>query len=272
MIPLRLAFSPCPNDTFLFHAFVKKLIPHPFALETSLLDIQHLNEGVLAGIPDLSKISFFTLGHILDSYCLLTRGSALGFANGPKIVTGQKGKTIDDLKYGSLGIPGPNTTAYLLYRLMMPAAKKEEFYLYHELVHKLQTREIDFALVIHETRFTLEKEGLYEVCDLGQVWHAQTDLPLPLGCLVAKRSLGEPVIAQIDEALAQSLAYAYAHPQVSDAYILENSQEKDPAIVHAHINLYVNEETCRLSDKGMEAIRYLLRAGHELNLLPQARL
>lgn len=272
MIPLRLAFSPCPNDTFLFHAFVKNLIPHPFALQTSLLDIQQLNEGVLAGLPDLSKISFFTLGHILDSYCLLPSGSALGFANGPKIVSAQKGKTIADLKNGTLGIPGRNTTAYLLYRLLLPAAKYENFCLYHELVHKLQTRNLDFALVIHETRFNLEKEGLYEVCDLGQVWQEQTGLPLPLGCLVAKRSLGERVIAQIHEALIQSLDYAYAHPNAGNAYILEHSQEKDPAIVHAHIALYVNEETRKLSEKGMEAIRYLLRAGQELKLLSYANL
>lgn len=264
---MKLAFSPCPNDTFLFHAFVKNLIHHSFELDTTLADIQDLNQKTLDGIPDLSKISFFTLGKVLEDYCLLPVGSALGHGNGPKIVSAVPYK-IEDLELATLAIPGRNTTAYLLYRLLLPHAKVERFCRYDEIPQLLKKR-ADFGLVIHETRFNLEKAGLYEICDLGALWEQKTGLPLPLGCLVAKRSLGKETLKKLCDALTASYDYAKQNPKASEDYVLEHSQEKNLNIVRAHIDLYVTEETRHLSDKGFKAIQTLLEAGFKAKLLPK---
>jgi 1,4-dihydroxy-6-naphthoate synthase len=264
---MKLAFSPCPNDTFLFHAFVKNLVGHSFELDVMLADIQHLNQRALDSVPDVSKISFFTLGKVLQNYCLLPVGSALGQGNGPKIVSSSPHK-IEDMELGTLAIPGRDTTAYLLYRLLLPHARVERFCRYNEIPQLMQKR-ADFGLVIHETRFNLEKAGLYEVCDLGELWKQKTGLPLPLGCLVAKRNLGKETLKKLCEALVASYDYAKQNPSASAAYVMEHAEEKDPDIIQAHIDLYVNEETRNLSDKGLESIHMLLEEGFKAKLLPK---
>lgn len=262
---MKLAFSPCPNDTFLFHAFVKKLIPHSFELEVTLSDIQVLNQRAMDSIPDVSKISFFTLGKILHNYCLLPVGSAVGFGNGPKIVSRVPHK-IEDLAKSTLAIPGRDTTAYLLYRLLVPHAKVERFCRYDE-VPSLLRKWADYGLLIHETRFNLEKEGLYEVCDLGKMWEEKTGLPLPLGCLVAKRNLGKQTLQTLTDNIIASYDYAKQNPEASHAYTVANSQEKEKDIIQSHIDLYVNSETRGLSDKGFKAVRTLLEEAHKAKLL-----
>lgn len=266
---MKVAFSPCPNDTVLFHAFIKKLVPHNFdEIDVNLADIQILNKQVLDTIPDLSKISFFVLSKVLSKYCLLPVGSALGYGNGPKIVSTSP-KTLKDLPNGTLAIPGQDTTAYLLYRLLTPHAKIERFCRYDEVPKNLRNG-AEFGLIIHETRFNLEKLGLHEVCDLGKLWEKETKLPLPLGGLVSKRSLGKETIQGLSTALIASYDYAKENPEASRDYILENSIEKDPEIIQSHIDLYVNEETRTLSKKGMLAIKTLLEEGAKEKLLPEA--
>lgn len=264
---MKLAFSPCPNDTFLFHAFVKNLIGHSFELDVMLADIQHLNQRTMDNVPDVSKISFFTLGKVLHNYCLLPVGSALGRGNGPKIVSASP-HSIEDIERGTLAIPGRDTTAYLLYRLLLPHAKVERFCRYNE-IPKLLEKRADYGLVIHETRFNLKEAGLHEVCDLGDLWEQKTGLPLPLGCLVAKRSLGKEVLKKLSEALVASYDYAKAHPGESVPYVLEHSEEKDPDVIQAHIDLYVNEETRNLSKQSLEAINLLLDEACKAKLLPK---
>lgn len=264
---MKLAFSPCPNDTYLFHAFVKNLIGHSFELDVMLADIQHLNQRTLDNVPDVSKISFFTLGKVLHNYCLLPVGSALGRGNGPKIVSTAPHK-IEDMKLGTLAIPGRDTTAYLLYRLLLPHARVERFCRYNEVPQLLEKR-ADYGLVIHETRFNLKELGLYEICDLGDLWEQKTGLPLPLGCLVAKRNLGKDVHKQLTDALIASYDYAKANPRESASYVLEHSEEKDPNVIQSHIDLFVNSETRTLSSQSLEAIQLLLEEASKAKLVPK---
>ncbi len=264
---MKIAFSSCPNDTFLFHAFVNKLVDHPFELDVQLADIQELNNTALSSGPDLCKVSFFTLGKILKDYCLLPVGSALGHSNGPKLLA-RRPFDLDDLRNGTIAIPGRDTTAYLLYRLLLPEAKVHKFCRF-DGIPSLLTKWSDYGLMIHESRSqeAIQKAGLYEVCDLGALWMQKTGLALPLGCLVAKRSLGSETLTKLTESLTASLDHARQHPSLSQAYVLQHSQEKDPATIQAHIDLYVNEETRCLSAKGQEAILRLLEEAHRIGLL-----
>ena len=262
---MKLCFSPCPNDTFLFHAFVKGLVPHPFSLDVSLHDIQELNTLALEGKPDVCKISLNTLSKVLDDYCLLPVGTTMGYGNGPKLV-GRRPYDLEDLHLSTLSIPGKGTTAFLLYRILLPQAKVERFCTY-EKVPAFLKKWSDFGLIIHETRFRIDELNLYEICDLGRTWEDETGLPIPLGCLVAKRSLGQEKIRTLTQALQGSLDYARAHPEQSLPYILEHSQEKDPKIVQSHIQLYVNDETRQISDKGIQAIATLFKRGRQVKVI-----
>lgn len=256
---LKLSFSPCPNDTFIFHALVHNLVPHDFTFDVHFADIQELNQGLDLGLPDVSKASFPAIKKNLDQYCFLPVGAALGKGNGPKIVA-KPPFSLDQLPHKSIAIPGKDTTAYSLYQMLCPSAKREHFCLYHEIAGLIQDQKVDCGLIIHETRFVLKELGLVEICDLGQLWETRMQLPLPLGGLVAKKSLGEAKIQALTQAIQASIAFAWRNPELSIPYILEHSAEKKLDVVRSHIELYVNSESFSLSSEGKKAVDIFLSA------------
>src|SRR4029079_5536156 len=54
---LTFGFSPCPNDTFAFHALVHGLVDAPFAVRPVRLDIEELNRRAHSGELELTKLS-----------------------------------------------------------------------------------------------------------------------------------------------------------------------------------------------------------------------
>lgn len=247
---MKIAISPCPNDTYLFHAWIAGLLDAP-PPEVTFADIQELNRLAYKGDFPLIKVSFSSLKRLFPLYELLPVGSALGFNCGPKIVA----KTpfpLKDLPLKTIAIPGKNTTAHLLAKRLLPPLPHKQFCLYHEVGSLIEKEEVECGLIIHETRFTFASHGFFELVDLGALWHEKYALPLPLGCLVIKRDYPEK--RTIIEILRKSLAFALQNPEASRSFILEHSQEKDPLIVARHIETYVTSETEALSEKGKIAI------------------
>lgn len=265
---MRFAFSPCPNDTFMFHALVHGLCDFPVdSLTVELHDIARLNQDILSKKPDISKISVFALGHILDEYVMLPVGGAIGHGNGQKLVACTP-FPLADIAGKRVAIPGRNTTAHFLANLLLGAAKSERFCLYNEVVPLVKSGAVDAGIILHETRFTFEREGLVEIADFGKLWDERFNLPLPLGCVVARRSLGETALCAITTAMQQSLRYAWDHPFASSDYVLQNSIEKDPKIVAAHIDLFVNGESMHVSPAGISAVERMLHLGHKMGFFP----
>lgn len=244
---MRVAFSPCPNDTYLFYAWIHQKISSPLIAEPSYADIQQLNEWALQGAYPLIKISFALLPHILNTYELLPVGAALGHHCGPKIIAKTKRQ-----EFGRIAIPGKLTTAHLLFDRLGLKAEQKHFCRYDEVYKLLHEDTVDAGLIIHESRFTFEKEGFVECLDLGELW---ADL-LPLGCLAIKRDF--PHTPELISTLKRSLEYAHQHPEEAYSYIIQHSQEKDPAVVYNHIKTYVNAESACLSEAGIQAIERLI--------------
>ncbi len=249
---MKVAISPCPNDTYIFHAWIAGLVGTP--PEVTFADIQELNKLSTTGLYPLIKMSYACLDSVSDTYQLLPVGSALGYHCGPKIIS-KKPFSIEALSEMRIAIPGERTTAHLLLNKLLPTPKEKVFCLYHEVADLINKGRVDCGLIIHESRFTFVTQGFCEIVDLGEVWHAQHGLPLPLGCLVIRRDFAEKDL--VIETLQRSLAYARAHPEASTAFILEHAQEKESSIVQAHIKTYVNEESEYLSEKGIQAIEKL---------------
>lgn len=255
---LSCAISPCPNDTFLFYGWIKNLIDHPLELDVSFFDIESLNELGFTNSFSLIKLSCFTLGK-LKAYQPLPIGAALGFHQGPKLIA-KKNFPLKDLEKMTVAIPGKGTTAHLLFQDLLPIPKKKIFCLYHEVFDLLD--EVDAAIVIHESRFTFEKRGFYELADLGTLFSQKYHLPLALGALALKNGEGskkELIIA----GLRKSLIYAKNHPEDALKFVLEHSQEKDLSIINQHISLYVNNETEKLSWQGIKAIEKIFELGRK---------
>jgi 1,4-dihydroxy-6-naphthoate synthase len=266
-VPLSLGYSPCPNDTFIFNALVHGLVPSPCRLNERLEDVETLNRLVLAGELDVSKVSFHLFGHVRDRYCLLRSGGALGRGCGPLLVAAQP-LTIDELRDRPIAVPGEFTTACLLLRLCAPGLSRLLFMPFNEIMPSVARGDVAAGVIIHESRFTYQGLGLVKLLDLGEWWEGETGEPIPLGGIVARRSLGSNLIAALDRSLAASAAHAQANPEAAAAYVRAHAQEVSEEVCAAHIGLYVNRFTLDLGDDGIRAVEVLLGRAGAAGILP----
>jgi 1,4-dihydroxy-6-naphthoate synthase len=261
--PLSLAFSPCPNDTFIFNAWAHGLIAGAPPVDVTFADVDVTNGATERGQFDVAKVSYAALPWLLDGYALLPSGGALGRGCGPLVLTA--GRT--DLRGASVAVPGDRTTAYLLFRLWATGHEigKITVVPFPEIMPAVRAGEFDAGLVIHEARFTYHNYDLTNVVDLGAWWEADTGLPIPLGAILARRSLDTQLLASTVRA---SVEHAFANPSASKAFIAEHASEMDADVQARHIALYVNEFSVNLGDEGYAAIDGLLGRAAAAGLVP----
>lgn len=270
MRTLTLGFSPCPNDTYIFHALVHGLVETgSLAFRERLEDVETLNRLALEGALDVSKVSYHALGFLRDEYVLLRSGGALGRGCGPLVVT-KGAATMADLRGKPIAVPGRYTTAALLLRLFDPTLDTLVYLPFHEIMGAVARGEVAAGVIIHESRFTFSEYGLTRLLDLGEWWEGETGCPIPLGGIVAKRSLGRDVVAAIDRALAESVAHARANPAAAVAYIRSHSQEMSDEVCAAHIDLYVNDFSRQLGSEGEAAVTTLLQRAEVAGVIPRS--
>lgn len=221
--------------------------------EVEYHDIEELNRGVRDRVANISKISCALLPAIDRDYILLDSGAALGRGNGPLLVrrAGFGGQI------RRIAVPGAYTTANALIGKLFPQITDRTPLLFSQIAGSVARGEFDAGVLIHEGRFVYHKLGLELVTDLGEEWEKATSLPLPLGGIVARRTLPEAVRRQVEGLIRQSIDYAFAHPEVSRTYIKEHAQELDDAVIDAHIALFVNEFSRSLGDEGRRAVAAL---------------
>lgn len=258
MRTLTVAFSPCPNDTFAFHALVHGLVEAPFAVEPVLLDIEELNRHGRAGTFDVSKLSFGVLPAVGDRYRMLRSGAALGRGVGPLVVA-RDDRTLADAAAGSIAIPGRDTTAFLLLRLAAPELADVRELRYDRILGAVEHGEVDAGLIIHESRFTYAAHGLRRVADLGEWWEDATGLPIPLAAICVRDDVDGALAGEVERAVRASVEYAFAHPDASREWMREHAQELSDEVCDQHVALYVNEFSIDLGDEGLRAIDRLLQ-------------
>ncbi|NJP67023.1 1,4-dihydroxy-6-naphthoate synthase [Streptomyces spiramenti] len=285
--PLDVAYSPCPNDTFTFHAWSHGLVPGAEPPEVTFADIDVTNGMAERGEGSVLKVSYAVLPWVLEEYTLLPCGGALGRGCGPLVLTrgeddadggGAPGATTAaGLSGRTVAVPSERSTAYLLFRLWaaahVPGGVGEVVVMpFHEIMPAVRDGRVDAGLVIHEARFTYQRFGLHNLADLGEFWEGTTGHPIPLGAIIAKRSLGQERITALTEAIRASVRRAWEEPDASRAYVLAHSQEMEPAVADQHIALYVNEFTADLGEEGFAAVRELLDRAAAEGLVPPVTL
>lgn len=267
---LRIGFSPCPNDTFIFDALVHgKIDTGEIQFEPILEDVETLNEWALEGKLDITKLSFPAFFSTRNHYQLLDAGSALGQGVGPILVTKDTVPlTADQINHRKVLLPGSNTTAHLLFSLAFPAATQKEFLIFSAIEETLQKDSQLLGVLIHENRFTYEKKGLNKIVDLGSFWEENWQVPIPLGGIAIRRSFTYELKKQLEEWIRKSLALAWAnYPQLSP-FIQLHAQEMEEDIMRKHITLYVNEYSRSLGETGQHAINVLFKKYMELQNKP----
>lgn len=272
MHQLTLGYSPCPNDTFIFYALMHGKIPAlPVTLVERLEDVETLNRLALGGELDLTKISYHALGHLRQDYALLRSGGALGRGCGPLVVA-QRATDMHQLRGKKIAIPGQLTTANLLLQLYGEGFENLLVLPFHQIMAAVSSGAAAAGVIIHESRFTYQQHGLQAVLDLGQWWEQDSGCPIPLGGILAKRSLGTELIQQLDNALRRSIEYAFANPQQPQAYIKQHAQELAEAVIRSHIELYVNDFSIDLGAAGIKAIETLFARAEARGIIPACAL
>jgi len=265
---LTLGFSPCPNDTFIFDALVHgRVDAGGLHFRERLEDVETLNQLARAGELDVTKVSYGALPGLLDRYVLLRSGGALGRGCGPLVVA-RRGLTGEELSRARIAIPGRATTGNLLLRLFAPDALEGVEMVYSRIMPAVASGEVDAGLIIHESRITYPDHGLVKVVDLGEWWEQTTGFPIPLGGIVARRSLGRVQHRMVESAIEASVRHAFAHPEDSRAYVREHAQEMSEQVTRQHIDLYVNQFSVDLGDDGEAAVRELFARARAAGVVP----
>lgn len=249
----KIGFSPCPNDTFIFDAMLhNKIDTGNLAFEAVMHDVQMLNQMALAQELPISKISFGVWPLVKEHYDLLDSGAALGVGVGPLLITGTNDST-DIRPTDVVAIPGENTTAHFLFRNAYPGHQQRVFLRYDEIENYVASDKGP-GVIIHENRFTYADKGLHKIADLGDFWERKTGLPIPLGGIVIKKSIPKEIQAAVNDCIRRSVEYSFSkYPELSD-FIRCNAQEMSEDVMRKHIQLYVNEFTKSLGEKGRKAI------------------
>ncbi|MDQ2665712.1 MAG: 1,4-dihydroxy-6-naphthoate synthase [Gemmatimonadota bacterium] len=258
---LTFGYSPCPNDTFAFHAVTHGLIDTPFRVTPILLDIEELNRRAHHGEFDLTKLSVGAFAAVGDRYRLLRSGAALGEGVGPLVVT-RTPMSLENAVRGRVAIPGRETTAFSLLRLAAPTLGEVVELRYDRILAAVANGDVNAGLIIHESRFTYHEHGLHKAVDLGDWWKQETGLPVPLAGICARNDLDADITAAAERAIRASVQYAFDHPDASRAYVQANAQEMSPSVQAQHIALYVNQYSLDIGDAGMQAIGRLVGTRH----------
>lgn len=269
MINISLGYSPCPNDTFIFYAVThNKINTGEFHFDEVLLDVETLNQKALNAELDVTKISCAAFGHLRKDYCLLRSGGALGRGCGPLVVS-KLDYDMEDLCNKRVAIPGNLTTACLLLQLYDDAFRSSSIIPmpFHEIMQAVSRGDVDAGVIIHESRLTYQSYGLSKIIDLGDWWEKETALPIPLGGIIARRSLGDRLIHQIDTVIKHSILYAFNNRKSPVDYIKQHSQELSDDVINQHINLYVNDFSVDLGDEGEKAVMELLSRAEEAEII-----
>ncbi len=257
---LTFGISPCPNDTFIFGALKLGLvnIGEDKGMRFILRDVEELNRLALEGSCDVIKTSVAAYGRVRDRYVLLDSGGALGRGVGPLVVAKDpiSLEANDELL---VAIPGKLTTAYLLFKMAYPSFSGRIIEMrYDEIFDAVESQEVDAGVVIHEGRFTYGERGLIRLMDLGTWWEENTSLPVPLGCILARKDLGEPLIHSIEDAIRESLEFARKDPTCIWDFVKTNAQEMDEEVIYKHIQTFVTEFSISLGEEGRKAIEELV--------------
>lgn len=263
-----IGFSPCPNDTFIFDALVnKKIDTGGLEFEAVLEDVQTLNQWAIEGKLQITKLSFGVLPLVLNAYSLLNSGSALGMGVGPLLIASHEIHS-GDVEKQLIAIPGENTTAHLLFSLKYPGAKNKIFVRYDEVENFVLSGK-GVGVIIHENRFTYHEKGLVKIADLGDYWEQQTGVPIPLGGIVIKKNFEPAMQQKISDLIRKSIEFSYQNYPVVSEYVKMHAQEMDEAVMRKHIDLYVNEYSLNLGEKGHKAVSKLLEVYADINATHQ---
>ncbi|MCB0506827.1 MAG: 1,4-dihydroxy-6-naphthoate synthase [Bacteroidetes bacterium] len=269
MRTLKLAISPCPNDTFIFDALLhKKVDTEGLDFELVFADVEQLNQATFNAQYDITKLSYHAYAYASESYILLRSGSALGNNCSPLLIS-KKALSDEEVAQAKICIPGKYTTANLLFSLKYPSAKQKKFIVFSEIENKVLQDEFDAGVIIHENRFTYDEKGLQKIIDLGEYWETTYQSPIPLGGIAIRRSIDVETQLAVERIIKRSIEFAFDYPDSSKEFVAQHAQEMSAEVCQQHIQLYVNKFSVALGFDGELAVNTLYKIAREKEIIPE---
>jgi 1,4-dihydroxy-6-naphthoate synthase len=265
---ITIGHSPDPDDAFMFYALTHgKLDTAGLTFKEVIQDIESLNHRAVEGELDVTALSVHAYGYVMDKYALLPSGGSFGDRCGP-IVVARKPMEVGELADDRIAVPGTMTSAYLLLKLLLMNFRFEVVP-FDKIMDAVESGEVDAGLLIHEGQITYEQHGLHKVVDLGEWWHADTNLPVPLGVNAVRKDLGKQLMRKISELLTESLQYSLTHRDEAVAYAMKFGRGMDAATTDRFVRMYVNQWTLNMGETGREAIARMLTRAYHAALVPR---
>lgn len=266
---IRVGHSPDSDDAFMFYALTHdKIDTGGLRFVHQLEDIETLNRRALSGELEVSAVSIHAFAHLAGRYALLASGSSMGDKYGPTLIT-REPRTLEEVRGRTIAVPGKLTTAYLALQLCLGKDVPTTVLPFDQILPAVAEGRVEAGVIIHEGQLYYGDKGLHKVLDLGQWWHEQTGLPLPLGGNVVRKDLGEELVLKVARLIKESIVYALEHRQEALEYALRYARDLDPALADRFVGMYVNDWTVDYGPKGREAVRTLLGRAAEAGLVPK---
>lgn len=270
MKKIEIAFSPCPNDCFIFDALIHQRIDtEGYEFVPVMADVETLNIAAFNEQYAVTKLSYHAFAYCCQNYVMLESGSALGHNCGPLLIS-KREISYEEATAGNLfvAIPGKYTTANFLLGLAFPAIEKKIEMTFSMIEEAVLKGDVDAGVIIHENRFTYEQKGLKKIVDLGEWWEKRTARAIPLGGIAIKRGFGEWERRRISDLIGKSVRYAFKNPEASMPFVRAHAQEMDEEVMKKHINLYVNQASINVGEKGRHAVQKMFEMGRQRNVIP----
>src|SRR5437867_9025923 len=267
MQTIRIGHSPDPDDAFMFYALTAGKVRVPgVTVEHGLEDIETLTRRARAAELDVTAVSFATYLLIADRYRLMEPGAWWGKGSGP-ILVAREPIPRGELEQRVTAIAGKHTTSALLLRLYVGDPPLIEVG-FDKIPTVVLEGQADLGLLIHEGQITYQRMGLTKVLDLGEAWQQETGLPLPLGCNVMRRDLGDDLHRALSQALKDSIAWAHAHVDEALEYAMRYGRGIDKETCRRFVLMYVNDFTLALGREGRAAVERLFTMAHQNGVIP----
>ncbi len=265
---ITIAHSPDSDDAFMFYGFASNAVSTDgFEIAQELADIESLNQAAFEGTYEVTAVSFHAYAHLFDQYALLPHGASMGDRYGPVVVTRADGPTA--LDGVTVAVPGTLTTANLALQLYHPGVAIEVVP-FDEIQPRVIDGSVDAGVLIHEGQLTYGDDGLRSLVDLGVWWADRTaSLPLPLGCNIIRRDLGEDTMRAVSRMLHASIAYALDNREDAVAYALKYGRGLSPDQTDRFVGMYVNDLTLDYGERGRSAVERLYTEAYAKKLIPE---
>ncbi|HHS92549.1 MAG TPA: succinate--CoA ligase, partial [Campylobacterales bacterium] len=253
---------PDADDIFMYYAIKFGWVDtKDYEFSNIALDIETLNEDAMAGIYDVTAISFGMYPFIKNEYALLRTAISFGDGYGPKLIK-RKEKTLK--RNFKVALSGEYTTNAMLFKLYYPDARIT-YMNFLEIEQAVVSGEVDAGVLIHES--ILDFDASLEVeKEMWDIWVelAGEGLPLPLGGMAIRRSIPLNRAIEIENILIDGVKVANARKEEL-CEKLENDQlvRISDKMLTQYLDMYASDESVELSELQLKALDKLYELGYE---------